>query len=112
VFAGAGTFPRAAAARTLWTGVPQDLKRLADSCVAAARREGLDMSRSQRFRAHLTVARSRAPLDLRPIVDGLAAYEGTPWRAAGVHLVRSHLGATVRYESLGAWPLRAATANP
>jgi RNA 2',3'-cyclic 3'-phosphodiesterase len=111
-FAGAGAFPRAAAARTLWTGIPADLRRLSDSCVAAARREGIDMSRTQRFHPHLTVARSRAPLDLRPIVEGLAAYEGTPWPAAEIHLVESHLGATVRYETLSSWPLKASTVNP
>jgi RNA 2',3'-cyclic 3'-phosphodiesterase len=81
-FAGAGAFPRASAAHTLWTGIPTDLRRLSDSCVAAARREGIDMSHAQRFHPHLTVARCRAPLDLRPIVDALATYEGTPWTAA------------------------------
>lgn len=111
-FAGAGAFPRASAARTLWTGIPTDLRRLSDSCVAAARREGIDMNKVQRFRPHLTVARSRGPLDLRPIVDGLSAYEGTPWPAAEIHLVQSHLGATVRYETLHSWPLKAATASP
>jgi 2'-5' RNA ligase len=111
-FAGAGAFPRASAARTLWTGIPTDLRRLADSCVAAARREGIDMSKTQRFRPHLTVARSRGPLDLRPIVEGLSAYQGTPWPAAEIHLVESHLGATVRYETLRSWPLKAATASP
>jgi len=105
-FSGAGAFPRASAARTLWTGIHTDLRRLADSCVAAARREGVDMGRSLRFHPHLTVARSRAPLDLRPIVDALETYEGTPWTAGEVHLVRSHLGATVRYETLHRWPLK------
>src|SRR3954447_16551677 len=47
-FIGAGAFPRAAAAHTLWTGVQGDLRRLADSCAAAARREGVDMDRAQR----------------------------------------------------------------
>lgn len=106
-FHGAGAFPRAAAARTLWTGIPADLRRLSDSCVAAARREGIDMSRAQRFHPHLTVARSREPLDLRPVVEGLSAYEGTPWPATEIHLVRSHLGAKVRYETLRSWPLKA-----
>jgi 2'-5' RNA ligase len=110
-FAGAGAFPRASAAQTLWTGIHADLQRLADSCLAAARREGIETGSHKRFHPHLTVARSRTPLDLRPVVDGLAAYEGTPWEAAEIHLVRSHLGADVRYETLHTWPLRTATAS-
>lgn len=111
-FAGAGAFPRPSEARTLWTGIDADLRRLADSCVAAARREGIDMGRTQRFRPHLTVARSRTPVDVRPIVEGLATYEGTPWPAAEIHLVQSHPGAAVRYETLYGWPLRTPTENP
>lgn len=111
-FAGAGAFPRASSARTLWTGIDTDLRRLADSCVAAGRREGIDMGRTLRFHPHLTVARSRAPLDLRAVVDGLETYEGTPWTAAEVHLVQSHLGAEVRYETLYSWPLKTPTTSP
>ena len=110
-FSGAGAFPRASAARTLWTGTHTDLRRLSDSCVAAARREGIDMGRSLRFHPHLTVARSRTPLDLQPMVDALKTYEGTPWTAEEVHLVRSHLGAKVRYETLHRWPLKNPTTN-
>lgn len=108
-FAGAGAFPRARSARTLWTGVPTDLGRLADSCEAAGRREGLGTGgrpSTRRFHAHLTVARSRVPLDLRPDVAALEAYEGSPWAADEIHLVRSHLGAGApRYEILRGWPL-------
>ena len=110
-FAGAGAFPRAGSARTLWTGTRTDLRRLADSCSAAGRREGVDTDHDQRFRAHLTVARTRAPLDLRPVVEDLATYEGTPWTAGEIDLVRSHLGGEVRYESLGRWPLSASREN-
>ena len=110
-FAGAGAFPRARSARTLWTGVPADLQRLADSCLAAGRREGVDTGRHLRFHPHLTVARTRMPLDLRPMVEALETYEGTPSAADRIHLVRSHLGAEVRYESLRSWPLRTATAS-
>ena len=108
-FTGPGAFPRARAARTLWTGIDGDLRRLAESCVAAGRREGLDMGRTLRFHPHLTVARTRAPHDVRPIVEALSTYEGSRWTAGDVHLVRSHLGARVRYESLCRWPLRDAT---
>lgn len=105
-FAGAGAFPKARSARTLWTGVPTDLGRLADSCEAAARREGIGAGAHRRFHAHLTVARSRMPLDLRPDVAALEAYAGTPWPADEIHLVRSHLGPEApRYEILHSWPL-------
>ncbi|MFB9834352.1 RNA 2',3'-cyclic phosphodiesterase [Actinoallomurus acaciae] len=110
-FAGAGAFPRARSARTLWTGIETDLQRLADSCRAAGRREGIDTGRTLRFHPHLTVARTRAPRDLRPVVEGLQAYEGTPWTAGEIHLVQSHLGGEVRYETLCRWPLRDARAS-
>jgi 2'-5' RNA ligase len=104
-FAGAGTFPRPAAARTLWTGIHADLQRLSDSCLAAGRHEGIDTGRHQRFHPHLTVARARTPVDLRPLVGELETYKGTPWGADEIHLVRSHLGREVRYETLHTWPL-------
>lgn len=107
-FNGAGAFPRPAAARTLWTGVDADLRRLADACLAAGRREGVDTDGGRRFHAHLTVARARGPVDLRPLVAELAGYAGTPWPAAEIHLVRSRLGARVRYETLESWPLKPA----
>jgi 2'-5' RNA ligase len=110
-FAGAGAFPRPRSARTLWTGIHTDLQRLADSCLAAGRREGIDTGRHLRFHPHLTVARARTPLDLRPMVEALESYEGTPWDADQIHLMRSHLGAEVRYETLRSWPLRTATAS-
>jgi 2'-5' RNA ligase len=110
-FAGAGAFPRARTARTLWTGIPTDLKGLADSCLAAGRREGIDTGRALRFHPHLTVARCRSPLDLRPVVETLRTYEGTPWTAGEIHLVQSHLGAEVRYETLHRWPLRDPTVS-
>jgi 2'-5' RNA ligase len=110
VFAGAGAFPEPEVARTLWTGIHADLQRLADSCLAAARREGVDTGRHKRFHPHLTLARARTPLDLSPVVEALAAYEGTPWHAGEIHLIESHLGADVRYEKLHSWPLT--TAKP
>lgn len=111
-FAGAGAFPRASAARTLWTGLDTtDLRRLADSCRAAGRREGIDTGPPQRFHPHLTVARSRAPLDLRPLVEALETYRGTPWTAGEIHLIRSRLGAEVRHEAIASWPLKNATTS-
>lgn len=107
-FAGAGAFPRAATARTLWVGIDAELCRLADSCLAAARREGIETGVHRKFRPHLTVARAREALDLRPVIDDLAGFEGVPWHAREIHLVRSHLGGgDPRYETVRSWPLGA-----
>ncbi|MBG0814766.1 hypothetical protein HS045_11250 [Planomonospora sp. ID82291] len=82
--------------------------RLADSVGAAARREGIAVD-ERRFRPHLTLARARTrgDVDLRPLVEALAPFAGGPWEADAVHLMRSHLGGRVRYETVERWPLRA-----
>lgn len=105
-FAGGGRFGD----RVLWTGVRGDrdaLRRLADSTRAAARRARLPVE-DRPYRPHLTLARSRG-VDLRPLVGELAEFEGLPWTASDLHLVRSHLGAgpggTARYETVASWPL-------
>jgi len=48
------------------------------------------------------------PADVTELVAALAGYQGPPWTADRIHLVRSHLGATERprYTTLGSWPLR------
>ncbi|HEY7484023.1 MAG TPA: RNA 2',3'-cyclic phosphodiesterase [Streptosporangiaceae bacterium] len=109
-FAGAGAFPaRGAHARVLWTGLYGDrraLSRLSASACAAGRRAGSPESEHKPFRPHLTLARCRRPTDVRPLIDELAAYAGTPWTAGAVHLVRSHLGAKMRYETIKSWTLK------
>ncbi|MCW2911671.1 MAG: 2-5 ligase [Actinomycetia bacterium] len=112
---GAGAFPAAARARVLWTGVqgePRELAALAASVAAGARRAGAPPAEEGRpFRPHLTLARCRDPLDVRPLVDRLSGYAGTPWTAEEIYLIRSHLPGgrphdRPRYEALGRWPLR------
>ncbi|MFD0657710.1 2'-5' RNA ligase family protein [Thermocatellispora tengchongensis] len=91
-----------------WCGLsgPRDpLSRLADSLAAAGRRAGVQMGEPKRFRPHLTLARARADVDVRELVAVLDAFAGTPWEVTEIHLVRSHLGAHVRYETLESWPL-------
>ncbi|PKK15818.1 RNA 2',3'-cyclic phosphodiesterase [Thermomonospora sp. CIF 1] len=113
-FAGAGAFPGGGAhARVLWTGVYGDrgvLARLAASVNAAGRRAGIAVGEHRAFRPHLTLARSRRPTDMRPLIEGLSAYAGTTWTADTVHLVRSHLPGKgrpgLRYETIRDWPLR------
>ncbi|MDT3398912.1 RNA 2',3'-cyclic phosphodiesterase [Streptomyces sp. B1866] len=108
--AGGGRF----ADRALWAGVAGDrtaLRRLADSAVAGARRAGLALDEHHPYRPHLTLARTRTPVNLRPYVAGLADFEGEPWTAAELSLVRSNLpgggepGRQPRYETVAAWPL-------
>lgn len=111
-FAGAGAFPAPGRANVLWSGLAGDrgaLARLAESVAAGARRAGAaPPDKGRRFQPHLTLARCRMPADVTALVAALAGYQGQPWTADRVHLVRSRLGATEqpRYTSLASWPLR------
>lgn len=96
VLRGAGHFSR----RALWLGVDGEvagLKRLARA-VTFERRP---------YRPHLTVARLRGDPEeaARAAAASLADYEGPPWRADAVHLVRSRLGPHPSYEEVAAWAL-------
>jgi 2'-5' RNA ligase len=97
--------------RVLWSRVHGDvdlLRRLAASVQAAARRAKVPVE-DRPYRPHLTLARTREPADLRPLVEALSSFAGREWPAAEMHLVRSHLGAgpgrTARYETVTTWPL-------
>jgi 2'-5' RNA ligase len=111
-FAGAGAFPAAARANVLWSGMTGDrraLARLAESVAAGASRAGAPPpGKRRRFQPHLTLARCRMPADVTGLVASLDGFQGQPWTADRVHLVRSRLGATEhpRYTSLASWPLR------
>ncbi|MDQ3989518.1 MAG: RNA 2',3'-cyclic phosphodiesterase [Actinomycetota bacterium] len=107
-FAGGGRF----GGRVLWAGVRGDreaLRRLAESVRAAARRARLPVE-ERPYRPHLTLARA-ADVELRPLVEQLASFEGREWVAEELHLVRSRLGAgpggTALYEPVASWPLGA-----
>lgn len=105
---GAGAFSRPAAARVVWAGVTgarEELRRLADSVAAAARRSGIPVE-DRRFRPHLTLARSNQGADVRPLITELGDLAGPVWTADAIHLIRSHLGPNPRYEELHSWPLR------
>lgn len=100
---GAGRFGRA----VLWAGVTgdvADLVRLASRCAAAGRREGLDVE-DRPYRPHLTVARSRRPVDLRPAVELLHHHGGPGWTADRLHLVVSELGSEPHHRDVVSWPL-------
>ncbi|MGW4795037.1 RNA 2',3'-cyclic phosphodiesterase [Nonomuraea sp. NPDC004297] len=105
-FSGFGGFSSAGRARIFWAGVTGDsMTRLADSVRAGARRAGATETDDKRFHPHLTLARSKRETDLRPLVEALSGFSGSPWRAESVQLVRSHAGPPVRYESLAEWAL-------
>jgi 2'-5' RNA ligase len=104
---GAGRFGH----RVLWTGVQGDrngLRRLADSARAAVRRSRLPVEHRP-YHPHLTLARADAGADLRPLVERLASWQGSPWVATQLHLVRSRLGAapdgSALHEPIAGWPL-------
>jgi RNA 2',3'-cyclic 3'-phosphodiesterase len=109
-FAGAGAFPAAGRARVLWSGIRGDsaaLTALARSVAAGARRAGAPPpDEGRRFRPHVTLARCRDPANVRPLVQALEGYAGTPWTAPEIHLIRSYQGPVQRYETVGTWPLR------
>ncbi|MFF2329131.1 MULTISPECIES: RNA 2',3'-cyclic phosphodiesterase [unclassified Streptomyces] len=107
---GAGRF----GGRVLWAGAAGaigTLRLLAERADAAARRAGIPMEEHRRYHAHLTLARSRTDVDLRPYVEALADFEGTPWEVGELALVRSNLpgggvpGERPRYETIASWPL-------
>jgi 2'-5' RNA ligase len=106
-FRGGGRFGR----RVLFTHVDGDLnqlRRLAGRTTAAARRTGLVVE-DRPYRPHLTLARADGGSDLRPLVAALRPFDGVPWEANEVHLVRSRLGAGEGrrsiYENVSRWPL-------
>ncbi|CAL9477934.1 RNA 2',3'-cyclic phosphodiesterase [Streptomyces pilosus] len=111
---GGGQFGRG---RALWAGAEGDLRSLrllAERAEAAARKAGVPMDEHRRYRAHLTVARSRDAVDVRPYLDALADFRGRTWTVDELVLVRSHLprsgvpGEQPRYEAVARRPLGAA----
>lgn len=106
---GAGAFPAADRARVLWTGIQGDLVGLADLAAAVetgAKEAGVPpTSGGRRYEPHLTLARCRAPADVRTLVATLAGFAGTAWTAGEIHLIRSRLHERPRYETLGSWAL-------
>jgi 2'-5' RNA ligase len=115
--AGAGAFPGPARANVLWSGLSGDreaLGELAMSVSAGARRAGTPPPDERRYRPHVTLARCRAPVDVRPVVAELSGYQGPAWAVEEIYLIRSTLarearGGHPRYEAVGTWPLRPGT---
>lgn len=101
---GAGTFRTGRGSGVVWIGVDGEaLTGWAGAVRSAVAGTGLTVAPGE-FRAHLTVARWRA--GVRPEVTALASYAGPAWTAERIDLIRSHLGAQQRYETLGSWGIQ------
>jgi RNA 2',3'-cyclic 3'-phosphodiesterase len=107
-----GAFPSTAKGRVLCAHIDgeeqalTDLGRLAASVAAAARRAGAPPpDEGRRYRPHLTLARSKRPANLGPLVAALSGFRGSPWDATTVELIKSQTGPQVRYDNVGEWPL-------
>jgi RNA 2',3'-cyclic 3'-phosphodiesterase len=102
-----GGFPRPARARVLWLGIERGEDRLRDLAArvaASVERAGIP-AEPRPFAAHLTLARLRDPLDLRPLLD-LAPAAAVDLAVGEVVLYRSHTGPPApRYEPLRRFPL-------
>jgi 2'-5' RNA ligase len=103
--------------RALWAGAEGDLpalRLLAERAESAARKAGVEMGEHRRYKAHLTVARSRESVDVRPYLESLKGFASRTWTVDELALVRSNLpksgvpGEQPRYETVGRWPLKAA----
>ncbi|QOV37569.1 RNA 2',3'-cyclic phosphodiesterase [Streptomyces ferrugineus] len=102
--------------RVLWAGAEGDLatvRLLADRSEAAARKAGVDMGEHRRYKAHLTVARSRSAVNVRAYLAALAEFTSRTWTVGELVLMRSNLptsgiaGEQPRYEAVARWPLGA-----
>jgi 2'-5' RNA ligase len=112
--AGGGAFPNVGRARVLWAGLDlgeddrEEVRRMATGCRAAAAKSGIAVE-GQRFRAHLTLARTRHPVEATRWVQLLDGYRGPRWTAGELALVASYLGQgprnRPRYETVQTFPL-------
>ena len=106
---GAGSFPAGKRAAVLWTGVVDP----ADGCALLVQRLTAELEpefpgESRPFSPHLTVARSRPPLDLGEALAGVSLASDR-WTVGGIVLFESHLGRPApRYEALQRLPLAGA----
>jgi RNA 2',3'-cyclic 3'-phosphodiesterase len=110
--AGGGAFTNPARANVLWSGLSGDrdaLAALAATVAGAALEAGIRPADSRGFTPHLTLARCRAPVDVRGIIARLDGYRGPGWTVQEIHLIRSWLSRNQpRYETIETWKLRAA----
>ncbi len=95
--AGGGAFPDPSQASVLWAGfdaAPEArdrLETLARGVRDASSHAGVRVD-GQRFRPHLTVARSPRPVPMDNWVRLLEGYVGSPWPVRSFEVVQSHPG--------------------
>jgi RNA 2',3'-cyclic 3'-phosphodiesterase len=93
--AAGGAFPNAGRAKVLWTGValddPEELRRLATGCRAAASRAGIEVA-GERFKPHITLARMGRSVEATNWVRVLDEYRGPSYDLDEISLIASHLG--------------------
>ena len=90
---GAGAFPSAARARVVWLGWGAGAAEVGGLHAQLAREleaTGFELDR-RRFHPHVTLARARAPLDARPLLDALTPWRSAAWRVAAIELMASRL---------------------
>ena len=90
---GAGAFPSAARARVVWLGWDAGSAEVGDLHARVARElaaEAFELER-RRFHPHVTLARARAPLDARPLLDTLARWRSGAWTVTEIELMASRL---------------------
>lgn len=105
---GGGAFPVVERARVLYADVPDatgGLGRLSERTRAAAAVTGCAPD-GRAFVPHLTLARSRRPIEATRWVRVLDTYDGPSWTPTHVAVIESHLGqGTPRYAVLAEIPI-------
>jgi RNA 2',3'-cyclic 3'-phosphodiesterase len=109
--AGAGSFPNPYASRVLWAGLEHDgdaLRHLARGIRGVCAKAGAGPEGGP-FHPHITLARTRRPVEASRWLRVLDPYAGPAWVAREVTLISSHLGEgrgnRPRYEVVAALPL-------
>lgn len=118
---GGGAFPDPARARVLWVGLRQndvdsiELAALAAGVRGSAAHHGGQVD-GQRFRPHVTLARTGRPTPVDNWVRLLDGYSGAIWTAHKVEVVHSHLGegprGRPRHEVLARLPVGGPSQTP
>jgi len=87
---GVGVFPSESFVRVVWAGCGSGgaLEQLADGVIGSLRGYGGD----EKFSAHLTIARVKRKMDVRPFLQRHADEEFGTFEVKEFHLVRSGLG--------------------
>jgi RNA 2',3'-cyclic 3'-phosphodiesterase len=90
---GAGAFPRGDAARVVWLGWGEGAAPVValHAGLRSALSEAGIVLEARRFHPHVTLARARAPRDVRALVDAWASWRSEPWTVTTIDLMASRL---------------------